>query len=278
MDEIGLIVTHVDEKGFVRFTRVGIPLRGTMLGGRVRFINGVQGVIGSEHSDRINEIPPAEKFYIDVGASGPKDCPVNVGDVAAFDRPLITLGKRLAAKAMDDRAGVLVAIESMRRLAGRPARAGEQGSGPNEVFFVFTVQEEAGKRGATVSAYGIDPEVGLAIDVTPTGDTPGAVQRDIALGKGPTIKVKDASMLADPRVVEWMSRTAEKNRISIQREVLAGASTDARAIQLTRAGVLAGGLGIPCRYVHTPSEMVDIDDLENAIALLTALLSKPVGI
>ena len=188
------------------------------------------------------------------------------------------MGKRLVAKSMDDRAGVLVAIESMRRLAGRPARAGDAGSGPNEVFFVFTVQEETGKRGATVSAYGVDPEIGLAIDVTPTGDTPGAVQRDIALGKGPAIKVKDASMLADPRVVDWMTRTAEKNRIPFQREVLAGASTDARAIQLTRAGVLAGGLGIPCRYVHTPSEMVDIDDLENAIALLTALLSKPVGI
>ena len=162
MDEIGLIATHIDENGFVRFTTVGIPFARYLLGGRVRFVNGVQGVIGSERPDKRNEIPPADKLFIDVGASGKKDCPVKVGDVAAFERPFVEMGTRLVAKSLDDRVGVAVAIETLRRL--KPS--------PNEVYFVFTAQEEVGVRGATVSAYGVDPEVGIAVDVTPAGDTP----------------------------------------------------------------------------------------------------------
>ncbi len=202
MDEIGLIANHVDENGFVRFTTVGIPFARYLLGGRVRFVNGVQGVIGSERPDKINEIPPADKMFIDVGATSKKDCPVKVGDVAAFERPFAEMGTRLVAKSLDDRAGVAVAIETLRRLK----------ASPNEVHFVFTVQEEVGVRGATVSAYGIDPEIGIAIDVTPTGDTPNPVRRDIALGKGPAIKVKDHLMLSDPKVVAWMERTAQKDK------------------------------------------------------------------
>ena len=268
MDEIGLIATHIDENGFVRFTTVGIPFGRYLLGGRVRFVNGVQGVIGSERPDKFNEIPPADKMFIDVGATSKKDCPIKVGDVAAFERPFVEMGKRLVAKSLDDRAGVAVAIETMRRL--KP--------GPNEVYFVFTVQEEVGVRGATVSAYGIDPEVGIAIDVTPAGDTPNPIRREIALGAGPAIKVKDHLMLSDPKVVAWMERAAQKAKIPTQREVLTGGSTDARAIQLTRSGVPTGGLVIPCRYVHSPSEMIDYDDVENAVKLLTALLNAEIDL
>ncbi len=268
MDEIGLIATHIDENGFVRFTTVGIPFARYLLGGRVRFVNGVQGVIGSEHPDKYNEIPPADKLFIDVGAIDKMDCKIKVGDVAAFERPFVEMGKRLVAKSLDDRAGVAVAIETLRRLEG----------GPNEVYFVFTVQEEVGVRGATVSAYGVDPEIGIAIDVTPTGDTPNPIRRDIALGKGPAIKVKDHLMLSDPKVVKWMERTAQQAKIPTQREVLTGGSTDARAIQITRTGVPAGGLVLPCRYVHSPSEMIDYDDVENAVKLLTALLSAPIDL
>ncbi len=268
MDEIGLIANHVDENGFVRFTTVGIPFARYLLGGRVRFVNGVQGVIGSERPDKINEIPPADKMFIDVGATAKKDCPVKVGDVAAFERPFAEMGTRLVAKSLDDRAGVAVAIETLRRLK----------ASPNEVYFVFTVQEEVGVRGATVSAYGIDPEIGIAIDVTPTGDTPNPVRREIALGKGPAIKVKDHLMLSDPKVVAWMERTAQKAKIQTQREVLTGGSTDARAIQVTRSGVPTGGLAIPCRYVHSPSEMIDINDVENSVKLLTALLNVPIDL
>ena len=268
MDVIGLIATHIDANGFVRFTTVGFPFARYLLGGRVRFVSGIQGVIGSERLEKYNLIPPADKMFIDVGATGKKDCPVRVGDVAAFERPFVEMGSRLVAKALDDRAGVAVVIETLRRLNGSP----------NELYFVFTVQEEVGVRGATVSAYGIDPEVGLAIDVTPTGDTPNSIQRDIELGSGPAVKVKDQLMLSDPKVVAWMERTAQKAKIPLQREVLTGGSTDAHAIQLTRSGVPTGGLSIPCRYVHSPSEMIDYGDVENAVKLLTTMLSAPVDL
>ncbi len=133
-------------------------------------------------------------------------------------------------------------------------------------------------RGASTSAFGIDPDLGLAVDVTATGDTPKALRMEVSLGKGPAIKVKDAGMLADARVVAWMVSTAERLKMQYQREVLEAGSTDARAIQITRAGVPAGCLSIPCRYVHTPSEMVDYGDVQNAVKLLTALMSKPVEI
>ena len=266
MDEIGLIANHIDENGFVRFTTLGIPFARYLLGGRVRFMNGILGVIGAERPTKLNEIPPADKMFIDVGATSKKDCPIKIGDVAAFERPFEEMEGRLVAKSLDDRAGVAIAIETMRRLEG----------GPNEVYFVFTVQEEVGVRGATVSAYGIDPDVGIAIDVTPTGDTPNPVRRDIALGAGPAIKVKDNLMLSDPKVVAWMERTAHKAKIPTQREVLTGGSTDARAIQITRSGVPAGGLVIPCRYVHSPSEMIDYGDVEIAVKLLTIMLNTPI--
>jgi putative aminopeptidase FrvX len=167
---------------------------------------------------------------------------------------------------MDDRIACAILIETMRLLKGSP----------HELYFVFTTQEEVGVRGATTSAFGIDPDLGLAVDVTGTGDTPKGSKMAVGLGKGPAVKVKDAGMLADPRVVAWMIRAAEKAKIPYQREVLEGGSTDARAIQLTRGGVPAGCLSIPSRYVHTPSEMVDYDDVQNAVKLLKALLSAPV--
>jgi putative aminopeptidase FrvX len=268
MDEIGLIATHIDENGFVRFTTIGVPFVRYLLGGRVRFVNGVYGIISSERLEKFNEIPSADKMFIDVGATGKKDCPVKVGDVAAFERPFVEMGTRLVAKSLDDRVGVAVTIETLRKLK----------RSPNEVYFVFTTQEEVGVRGATVSAYGVDPEIGIAVDVTPTGDTPNPIRRDIALGKGPAIKIKDHIMLSDPKVVRWMENTAQKKEIPTQREVLTGGSTDARAIQLTRSGVPTGGLVLPCRYVHSPSEMVDYGDIENAVELLTAMLDAPIDL
>jgi putative aminopeptidase FrvX len=268
MDEIGLIATHIDENGFVRFTTVGVPFVRYLLGGRVRFVNGVYGIISSERLDKFNEIPSTDKMFIDVGAIGKKDCPITVGDIAAFDRPFVEMGTRLVAKSLDDRAGVAIAIETLRKLK----------RSPNEVYFVFTTQEEVGVRGATVSAYGVDPEIGIAVDVTPTGDTPNPIRRDIALGKGPAIKIKDHIMLSDPKVVRWMENTAQKKEIPTQREVLTGGSTDARAIQLTRSGVPTGGLVLPCRYVHSPSEMVDYGDVENAVELLTVMLDAPIDL
>jgi endoglucanase len=166
---------------------------------------------------------------------------------------------------MDDRIAVAVLIETMRRLDETP----------HEIFFVFSTQEEVGLRGATTAAFGVDPELGLAVDVTGTGDTPKGRRMEVALGKGPAIKVRDQGMLADPRVVRWMVDTAEAAELPYQLEVLTGGTTDAKSIQLTRSGVPSGCLSIPCRYIHSPSEMVDSVDVENAVRLLVALLSRP---
>ena len=268
MDEIGVIVSHVDEKGFVRFAPIGGVFRRYVLGGRVRFLNGTQGVIGFDRLDNVNELPTLDKVYIDVGATNAKDCPVKVGDVAAFDRTYSEFGNRLVAKSMDDRVGVLVAIETLRLLK----------STLHDLYFVFTTQEEVGTRGATTSAYGIDPDVGIALDVTPSGDTPNSLKMEMALGKGPCIKIQDVGMISDPRVVQWMIQTAEKHKIPYQREVLLMGGTDARAIQAARAGVPAGCISIPVRYVHSPSEMVDFSDVQNAIKLLTAILRTSISL
>lgn len=268
MDEIGLMATHIDENGFIRFTGIGGIRPAALTGSRVRFVSGLPGVIGTDRITDASKVPSLEQCYIDVGAASKKDCPVKVGDVCGFDRPFLDMNQRLVAKAMDDRIACAVLIESLRQLKQSPL----------ELFFVFTTQEEVGVRGAGTSAFGIDPELGLAVDVTLTGDTPKAVKMAVSLGKGPAIKVKDSGMLADARVVAWMIDTAEKLRLPYQREVLEAGSTDARAIQVTRGGVPAGCLSIPCRYVHTPSEMVDYGDVLNAVKLLTALISKPVEI
>ncbi len=266
MDEIGLMVTHVDDKGFVRFTGIGGVYPRNLPGGRVRFASGLSGVIGVEPPDHGSEVPGLDKMFIDVGVSNRKACPVKVGDVASFERPFLDLGDRVVAKSMDDRIGCAVAIEVMRTLKRTP----------HEVYFVFTTQEEVGTRGAQTSAYGIDPDLGFSIDVTGWGDTPGKKDLSVELGNGPAIKIRDGGMLSDPRVVEWMTRTADKARIPYQREVLLGGTTDARAMQLVRGGIPVGCISIPCRYVHTPSEMVDMRDVQNAVKLIVAMLQSPI--
>jgi tetrahedral aminopeptidase len=266
MDEIGLMISHVDSNGFARFTSLGSPFGRYMLGGRVRFMNGVQGVIGYDRLEKVHEAPPLSRMYIDVGATSKKDCPVKVGDVAAFERPFLDMGKRVVAKSLDDRVGVAVLIEAMRRLR----------ASPNEMYFTFTTQEEFTSHGALTATYGIDPDLGIAVDVTPTGDTPHVNNSDVALGKGSAIKVKDQAMLSDPRIVAWMKRTAVKAKINHQTEVLLTGTTDAYKMQTARAGVPVGCISIPVRYVHSPSEMVDLDDVENCIHLLVTLLRSPV--
>lgn len=266
MDEIGVIVTHVDENGFVRFTTIGGVYVLNLVGGRVRFVNGVQGVIGCEKLESREHVPSFDKLFIDVGASSRAECKVRVGDIAAFDRPFVDLGDRLISKAMDDRVAVAVLIETLRKMQ----------PGPHEVVFVFSTQEEVGLRGATTAAYGVDPDLGLSVDVTATGDTPKGLVMEVSLGKGPTVKVRDGGMLSDPRVVRWLADTAEKAGLPYQLEVLEGGTTDARVMQLTRAGVPVSCVSIPCRYIHSPSEMVDYRDVQNAVALLVEALRHPI--
>jgi putative aminopeptidase FrvX len=266
MDEIGVMVTHIGENGFVRFTTVGGVYPHTCLGARVQFMNGARGVIGWERIDGADRLPTFEQMYLDVGASTREEVTLKVGDVGAFDRPFLDLGNRLVAKAMDDRISVAIQIETLRRLK----------ASPHEIYFVFSVQEEVGLRGATTAAFGVDPEIGISVDVTRSGDTPKGIKMEVGLGKGPAIKVRDGRMLSDPRLVDLMVKTAQAANLPYQLEVLEAGTTDAAAIQLTRAGVPSGCVSIPCRYIHSPSEMVDYRDVENAVNLLVELLSKPI--
>lgn len=272
MDEIGVMVTHIDSNGFVRFAPIGGINPMTCIGSRVRFMNGSAGVISIEFAN-FGEFfglqkPTLDKMYLDVGATSLEDCPVKVGHVAAFDRPFEDLGKRLVSKAMDDRIATAIMAQALK----------EMKSTKNEVYFVFSTQEEVGLRGATTSAYSIDPEIGFAIDVTPTIDTPKGAFNDVKLGKGPAIKAKDSSLVVDPRVVSWMEKAAVRLGIPHQFEVITAGGTDGGAINITRSGVPAGCISVPTRYVHTPSEMVDYEDVLNCVKLTVELASKPVDL
>ncbi len=265
MDEIGVIVSYIDNKGFLRINPIGGGQPLYEVTGRVRFADGTTGVIGMEKQDDQSKIPVIDKLFVDVGATGRKDCPVKVGDAACFDRQMVETGGNLIAKSMDDRIGCAVLIGVMKALK----------NSPHDIYFVFSVQEEVGLRGATTSAFGILPELGIAVDVTACPDTPEAPHKmAVELGKGPAIKIKDAGMLAAPKIKDWMIETAERRRIPYQLEVLPFGATDARAMQTTQSGVLSGCLSIPCRYVHSTSETVSYSDVQNAVKLLTAMLVK----
>jgi endoglucanase len=266
MDEIGMIVTFIDEKGFLRFSNVGGLSPHVLLGQRVIFTNGTVGTIGMEKLDDIKKLA-LDKLYIDIGAKDRDEAKqkVSIGDIATYHREATEAGSRMIGKAMDNRAGCAVLIKAMQSLA----------TTDNEIYAVFTSQEEVGLRGSRTSSYRINPDLGLAIDVTLVGDTPEAATMDVSLGKGPTVKVKDASVICHPRLKDILIETAEAKEIPYQLEVLLAGGTDAGAIHLTREGIPAGVISVPCRYVHTPGEMVDLDDMDNAVKLLQAFLVTP---
>lgn len=266
IDEIGLMTTHITEKGFLRFTNIGGVRLNTLAGNRVQFADGRVGVIHSEPIDDASKLQSMNKHFIDVGATGRDDCPIRVGTPAGFKREFVAQGQYLTAKTMDDRIGCYVAIETLKRLT----------NSPHDLTIVFSTQEEVGTRGAQVVANALLPDIGIALDVTGTGDTPEARPMAVRLGGGAAIKVKDAGMIAHAGLVRLMQQRAEEAHIPYQFEVLEGGSTDARAMQLAGPGCAAGCISIPCRYVHTQSETVHTDDVENCIQLLLAILSNPI--
>jgi len=273
MDEIGVMANYAEpNSGYLRFTNIGGVLATSLMGHRVRFENGVTGVIGAPDMFGASRTtaPDLDEFFIDV-SDGNGNNTVQVGSPATFWRTFEQRGTRLISKSMDDRIGCVVAIETMRRL-----KAGKKKKQANEVYFVFTVQEEVGLRGARPAAYGIDPDIAIALDVTATGDMIKNAKMDVKLGGGAAIKVHDTGLVVPPAVVNWMVKQAEADGIPYQKELLVLGSTDAAGIQTSRAGVPSGCISIPCRYVHTTSETVDANDVEACIKLLTGLLSKPV--
>ncbi len=266
MDEIGLMVSHINKNGFARLTPLGYVRHETMVSNRAIFINGALGVINVENWLMNDELDNSHrKLYLDFGVKSKKEAPVQVGDVAAFHRPFVDLGNALVAKSMDDRIGCAILVETLRQLK----------QSPHNIHFVFTVQEEVGSRGATTAAYKIDPDISIAVDVTDSGDIPGRKHFEIKMGDGPAIKVMDVGMIAHPGLRQWMVDTAVQNKIPYQQEILTIGTTDAKVMQLSHAGNAAGAISIPCRYLHTPSEMVSISDVENAVKLLLALLTGP---
>lgn len=263
MDQIGLMATYIDDKGFIRFTNVGGISPGIALSQRVIFDNGTVGVIGSENIDNLKELS-LEKMFIDIGALSKEDAEryVSIGDVCVYYDQIIIDKNKIISPALDDRIGCFVMVEVLKRLSNVT----------NDLYFVFTVQEEVGLRGAKTSAFAIEPDIAIAFDVTATGDTPKSKTMAVKLGSGPAIKVKDNSILSHPKVRDYMVKIAKANDIPFQMEVLEFGGTDSGAIHLTKTGIPSGVLSIPCRYIHSNCEMIYTSDLINSIKLTEHLL------
>ncbi len=264
MDESGLIVTHVDQKGFARFASLGPTENLALLGQRCLFANGTVGVIGREEKRSKSKELEYERLFIDTGASE-TGSRIGVGDVATFVGPFVDAGARVMSKALDNRVGCAILIETLRGLKKTP----------HELHMVFTVQHQVGARGATTSTFGIQPDIALAVDVTSAGDTPDPETNSVTLGKGPAIKVKDPGVLASPAVRDALVESARDAKLAYQFEVALHGSSDTGAMQIAREGTQAGAVSIPLRYMHTPSEMIDVGDAQNAVKLLLAFLARP---
>lgn len=265
MDEIGLMTTYQEpESGFLRFTNIGGLRNDTLNGNRVLFEDGTVGVIAvqDEGGKSLND------FYIDVENEKGENA-VSVGQPAGFMRAMQRRGRRIIAKSLDNRIGCVVALEAMRKLNKKTA---------SEIYFAFTVQEEVGLRGARTAAQAIHPDIGVAIDVTGSGDQIRGRKMMIKLGNGAAVKVHDPGLIVPPAIKNWMIARCEADDIPYQLELLAGGTTDAAAIQMADAGVPSGCISIPTRYIHTTSETADLNDIQACIRLLTGLLANPIEI
>lgn len=266
MDSIGLVATHIDEKGFVHVGALGGVSAGEALYAPVRFQNGVCGLICAPE-DKDKGTLKAADLLIDVGAASFEEAKklVQVGDAAVYDTPIRGAGNRVISPYLDNRVSCLVLLLVMERLAGAD----------NDLYFVFSVQEEVGTRGAKTAAWAIAPDYGIAVDVTMADDQPGSKHAATALcGKGAAVKVMDRSLISSPALVEKLMALGEEKGIPVQRDVLQSGGTDAGPIQATRGGVCAGGISIPCRYIHSSTEMVDLDDVCACVNLVRAFAAS----
>lgn len=270
MDQIGLVVTFVDENGFLRFAPAGGFGVIDLINRKVIFENGTVGTVSYENEIKEIKDITLSNLYIDIGAKDKNDAlsRVNIGDAAVYYTPFAENGTRCTSCAMDNRASCALLIETLKNMQACP----------HEIYFVFTVQEELGLRGATTAAYAIEPYAAIAVDVTDTGDTPKSLPMAVKLGAGPAIKVFDQSVMVHPAIKNLMKEKAEKYNIPYQMEVLKAGGTDSGAIALSKSGVPTGCLSIPCRYIHSDSEMVDISDIENGTKLLLNILQDGIRI
>ena len=282
MDEIGLMVQYIDEKGFIRFVGVGGWYNPVLVSQRV-ILHGekgdIPGVLGMkpphvmEEADRKKPIELANLF-IDVGAHSAEEVEamgITVGTTVTIDRDYQPLaGTVVTGKALDNRVGCAMLIGALKEMESK-----------HTIYAVFTVQEEVGLKGAKTAAFSLNPDVAIATDVTIPGDSPGIERRKapVFMGEGPVVVMVSASgrgHLADPRMVNWLKKTAKKHDIKIQIEVGDGGNTDASAINFERGGIPSVPVSVPARYIHSPVEVIDLKDLQGAIELLRlAVKTKP---
>lgn len=253
MDSIGLVATHIDEKGFVHVGALGGVGAKEVLYTPVRFQNGTKGLICRDNRAEMDKLKITD-LRVDIGAANRDEANklVRLGDPAVYDTPTYLAGDRVVSPYLDDRSACLVLLMAMEQLEETK----------NDLYFVFSVQEEVGTRGAKTAAWAIDPDYGIAVDVTGVDDEPGSRHMTSTLcGKGAAVKVMDRSFVSSPDLVEKLMMLAAEKGIPAQRDVLQLGGSDAGPIQATRGGVYAGGISIPCRYVHTPTEMADLGDV-----------------
>jgi len=278
MDEVGLMVKMITKDGFLRFSKIGGIDDRILLAQKVTVHtkNGAySGIIGSKpphiqkEEDR-RKILAFDDLFIDIGAEN-KDAAVkmgvSIGNPVAFDTKYVTLNNHMVmGKAFDNRAGCLAMIETLKFL----------GETDCTVCAVGTVQEEVGLRGAGTAAFGVDPDIALALDVTVAGDVPGVREYDTSVktGKGPALTVSDSGLITHPKVLRWLLDTAEEENIAIQLESGLMGSTDAARITLTRQGIPSGTISIPTRYIHSPNAVLSIHDIESSAKLATAAIQK----
>jgi endoglucanase len=269
LDEIGFIVTHIDDNGFLRFHTLGGFDPKTLTAQRV-IVHGKKDLIGVMGSKPIHIMEPEERgkpvkikdYFIDLGMSRAEVLKyIEVGNPITRDRELIEMGDCVNCKSIDNRVSVFILIEALKRMKHLPF----------DVYGVFTVQEEIGIRGASVAAHNINPDFGFGLDTTIAYDVPGAQPEEMVtqLGKGAGIKVMDSSTVCDYRMVKYMKEIAEKHNITWQPEILPAGGTDTAGIQrMGKHGAIAGAVSIPTRHIHQVIEMASKEDIKLATDLL----------
>lgn len=265
MDQIGLIITHVDEKGFLRFSNVGGVDPKEIIGLRMVFDNGLEGVICSEEIKDKDKLT-MNKLFLDVASTSKDFVKTNfkIGDMCVFKSEYYETEDCVICKAADDRIGCYVLIEALKQ---HPAT-------DNDVYYVFSVQEEVGCRGAKTAGYHIKPDLAIAVDVTATGDTEDGIKMDVKLGEGAAIKLMDKSIITHPEVKDLLTDLAISNNIKYQYEVLEFGGTDAGPIHMSREGVPSGVISIPTRNLHSSGEIFNKSDVFECIKLVQAVIKK----
>lgn len=275
MDEIGFIVTHIDDKGFVRFTTLGGFDPKTLTAQRV-IVHGkkdLMGVMGTKpihvmSAEERTKMPKTTDYYVDMGMNKEEvEKYIAVGDPITRERGLIEMGDCVNCKSIDNRVSVFVLIETLRILKEMPY----------DVYGVFTVQEEVGIRGANVAAHSINPDFGFGLDTTIAFDLPGALPHEMVtkLGEGTAIKIMDAMTICDYRMVAYMKKVADDNKIKWQNEILTAGGTDTAGIQrMGKNGAISGAVSIPTRHLHQVIEMAHKNDIQASIDLLKACLES----